>query len=371
MNARQQRAKQMMEIPGYAAQVDHGVFEVRSQYTPEKYYLVHDTGDGLICSCPDHQVRNADCKHIKVVLEKIKSKKCYSNQSFKMMDRSKLKLCKYCDSGLIRKDGFRNNKYGKIRIYECKDCKRKFTANFGFEKKQSVDTIITDALEMYFPGMSVRDVSRYYRRKGIKINHSTIYRWVAQYSKKGSEYVDKIVPRVGDWIRADEVFIRVAGNMNYLFSTMDDETRFWLIGEMADTKFQHQADKLLVSTVNMTRKSPRAFITDGLPAYASASRRVFGKKTYHSKNVHLRGQMNNNMMERLNGEIRDREKVFRGLKKMDTPIIAGLKLWYNFSKEHGGLGGDVTPSEAALIKVDGCNKWKTIIQNAALDRMSE
>ena len=35
-------------------------------------------------------------------------------------------------------------------------------------------------------------------------------------------------------------------------------------------------------------------------------------------------------------------------------------------KEHGGLGGDVTPSEASLIKVNGDNKWKTIIQNASL-----
>ncbi len=72
------------------------------------------------------------------------------------------------------------------------------------------------------------------------------------------------------------------------------------------------------------------------------------------------------MTERLNGEIRDREKVFRGLKKKDMPLIQGLKLWYNFSKEHGRLDGDVTPSESALIKVDGDNKWKTIIQNASL-----
>ncbi len=45
-----------------------------------------------------------------------------------------------------------------------------------------------------------------------------------------------------------------------------------------------------------------------------------------------------------------------------------MRLWYNFSKEHGGLGGDVTPSEAASIFVDGDNKWKTIIQNASLHK---
>ena len=42
-------------------------------------------------------------------------------------------------------------------------------------------------------------------------------------------------------------------------------------------------------------------------------------------------------MERLNGEIVDREKVFRGLKRLDTPLINGLKAYYNFTKKHGSL----------------------------------
>ena len=67
------------------------------------------------------------------------------------------------------------------------------------------------------------------------------------------------------------------------------------------------------------------------------------------------------------GEIRDREKVFRGLKKMNTPIIEGMRVYYNFTKKHGSLKGQ-TPAERALIKVDGKNKWKTIIQNASLHR---
>ena len=364
-----------MQTKGYCSQIDSNSFKVRSQTDPSKFYILSKTENGLKCECKDHMCRKSDCKHIKIVLEIIKKNECHRNNTFRIMERSKLSLCKFCDSGRIIKKGIKKNKSGKLQIFKCKDCKRKFTTNFGFEKKQNNDSIITGSLEMYFSGMSVRDISRQYRRMGIKISHMTIYRWVAQYSKMGSEYVDKIVPRIGDWIRADEAFIRVSGKMNYLFSTMDDETRFWLIGEMADTKFQHQADKLLVSTVNMTQKTPRAFITDGLPAYAKSSKRVFGKETYHISNVGINSKRKsgkihptNNKMERLNGEIRDREKVFRGLKRMDTPIIQGMKLWYNFSKEHGGLGGDVTPSEAALIKVDGDNKWKTIIQNASLNK---
>ena len=51
MNARQQRAKQMMEIPGYVRQIRHDLFEVSSQFTPEKYYLVSTTDKRLVCEC--------------------------------------------------------------------------------------------------------------------------------------------------------------------------------------------------------------------------------------------------------------------------------------------------------------------------------
>ena len=370
MNKRMQRAMEMMETEDYCTQIDKDNFSVRSQSNSENRYIVSRTGNGLICKCPDHTTRNADCKHIKVVLNLLKNNQCRLENTFRIMKRSNLKLCKYCDSGRIIKYGIRKNKKGNTQRFECKDCKKKFTANFGFEKKRHDDSIITGSMEMCYSGMSVRDISRYHKRMGVKVSHVTIFKWISHYSKISSEYVDGIVPRTGNWVRADEAFIRVAGKMNYLFSTMDDDTRFWIVGEMADSKFQHQADKLLLDTIRKTGKTPRIFITDGLPTYESGARRIFGNKTYHSKNVHLRGQMNNNTMERLNGEIRDREKVFRGLKKMDTSIIPGMRVWYNYSKEHGGLGGDVTPSEAALIKVEGDNKWKTIIQNASLDAIS-
>jgi hypothetical protein len=74
--------------------------------------------------------------------------------------------------------------------------------------------------------------------------------------------------------------------------------------------------------------------------------------------------MNNNKMERMNGEVRDREKVMRGLKKSDTAILKGYQIFHNYFREHEGLEGK-TPAEAAGIKIDGKNKWITVIQNAA------
>jgi hypothetical protein len=69
-------------------------------------------------------------------------------------------------------------------------------------------------------------------------------------------------------------------------------------------------------------------------------------------------------MERLNGEIRDKEKTMRGLKRRRTPILQGYQIYHNFIREHGALGGK-TPSEACGITIEGKNKWLTLIQNAS------
>ena len=57
--------------------------------------------------------------------------------------------------------------------------------------------------------------------------------------------------------------------------------------------------------------------------------------------------------------------MVRGLKKDNSAIIAGLRLYHNFVRPHLGLPDDQTPGEATGIRIEGDNKWKTIIQAAA------
>jgi putative transposase len=61
-------------------------------------------------------------------------------------------------------------------------------------------------------------------------------------------------------------------------------------------------------------------------------------------------------MERMNGEIEDRQKTMSGIKKMDTPILAGYQLYHNYLREHEGFNGK-TAAEIAGIKIQGQNKW--------------
>lgn len=69
-------------------------------------------------------------------------------------------------------------------------------------------------------------------------------------------------------------------------------------------------------------------------------------------------------MERFNGEVRDREKVMRGLKKKDTPILKGYQIYHNYLRPREALEGR-TPAEACGIEITGENKWVTLIQNGA------
>jgi len=48
----------------------------------------------------------------------------------------------------------------------------------------------------------------------------------------------------------------------------------------------------------------------------------------------------------MNGSIREREKVMRGIKVDDTPIIPMNQIYYNFIRPHMGLDG-ITPAEMA------------------------
>jgi putative transposase len=66
--------------------------------------------------------------------------------------------------------------------------------------------------------------------------------------------------------------------------------------------------------------------------------------------------------------IRDREKTMRSLKKDIIPILKGMQIYHNYIREHQGLKDKKTHAERCGIKVEGVNKWITLIQNASSEK---
>jgi hypothetical protein len=65
----------------------------------------------------------------------------------------------------------------------------------------------------------------------------------------------------------------------------------------------------------------------------------------------------------MHGSIREREKVMRGLKSMETPFIKGNQIYLNFVRPHQALGGR-TPAEAAGVGISGENKWMEMLKQS-------
>ena len=79
----------------------------------------------------------------------------------------------------------------------------------------------------------------------MNVSHVAIYKWIRKYARLMEKYLDRITPKVSDTWRAGEILVKFGGNMKYVFALMDDETRFWIAHEVADSKFIHDARTLL------------------------------------------------------------------------------------------------------------------------------
>jgi putative transposase len=119
----------------------------------------------------------------------------------------------------------------------CRECSHYFTINLGFEKMHATPQIITRAMQLYFTGELFRNIKQFLKLQGVKTSHVAVYKWIRKYVGLMENYLDKIKPNVGDAWKTDELFLKVKGDMKYLYALMDDETRLWIAQQVNDTKY--------------------------------------------------------------------------------------------------------------------------------------
>jgi transposase-like protein len=145
--------------------------------------------------------------------------------------------CRFCNSDKIIKFAVRHNKYGDVQRYRCNACGKRFSFNIGFEGMRASPQVITSAMQLYFTGESLRNVQRFIRLQGFNVSHVTVYNWIKKYVGLMQQYLDKITPNVSDTWRTDELYLKIKGNMKYLYALMDDQTRFWIAQQISDSKY--------------------------------------------------------------------------------------------------------------------------------------
>lgn len=370
-NSRLMRGQTICKLGSQVKRLDRETYHVNSQ-SGRGVYRVVKKEDVWACSCPDHIYREVKCKHIWAVEFSGKLREVVVKPT--VIEPIDIHVCLFCKSPSIIKWGLRHNKYGDIQKFSCKECGRYFTVNLGFERMKHNPQGITTAMQLYFSGESLRNTAKSLRLIGVEVSHKTVYCWIQKYVRLMEKYLNQIKPQVSDTWRADEMWLKIKGNPKYLYALLDDETRYWIAKEVGGDKFSHDATDYASALFRqgkvVTGKRPHALITDGLRAYHLAYKREFfthKEPTEHIQHITWRKDQGNEKMEAFNGTVRSREKVMRSLKREDSPIIDGYRIFHNYLRGHEALDGK-TPAESAGIEVQGENKWLTLIQNASRRR---
>ncbi|HEY7079109.1 MAG TPA: integrase core domain-containing protein [Nitrososphaeraceae archaeon] len=384
-------------------------YRVQSQSDPNKWYIATQTyKEGWICECPDYVYRHLECKHIHAVkFSKLLRKKIYQDTFAPLVNSENLSnynavdigqvVCPKCVSSNYKKFGIRHNKNsGDIQRYLCKACNYRYTINRAFENSKASAKLITAAVDLYFKGVSLRKIADHLKQfYGFKINCSSICRWLLKFGKTVQPYVDSLVPQVGGVYQVDEMMLHVRKEDNkskmtltnpenhtnrqfdnhysWLWNLMDSSTRFWICSRISQ-KRNTKAGIVLFKEMKKRAPIPSALIHDGLPTYDDA----YNKELYVLKNPRIQNvrsigsghQGLNSKVERLNGTVRDREKVMHGLDKAEPTqdLVDAMRIHYNFIRPHQALKNRTPADKAGIALPLSENKIESLMRLAAVNK---
>jgi len=338
-----------------------------------------------MCDCPDYTYRFADkvatfddssfesftsCKHCLSVRTSLKLRAQVADETTRTeIPTVAFDSCRFGGSKKLVKRGTR----GQVQRYRCLDCGKWLTLNYGFERRQYSPEAITAALDLYFKGVSYRNIADHLKQFfGKKPSPSAIHKWLVAYTKISSRYVGQFKPQVGGFMHVDETKINVNGKLDWLWNLMDADTRFWVSSLITKGRTTEDARAVFQDAKAKLPFLPKTVAHDGLESYTDAFRKEFyrqrGRRTVELRSVSIREKGKNNRVERLHNTLKDRTKTQRALDNDHSAqvMVDGIRLAYNFTRPHMALNGQ-TPAEATGLDLNlKGNRWKQLIQQSAI-----
>lgn len=352
-------------------------FKVRSQSRPETTYIVSVVRDRWSCDCPFHAENKQACIHILAV--KFRA----GFQESRTIPETK-PVCESCRSGDVVLAGRRHNKSGPVRRFLCRTCGVYFSGKEGFHKRRSDPDVIARALDLYFRGVSLRQVAAHLGQTyNLTLSATTVYRWIVHYSALAAKWMDAQGAKVGETWHVDERVVNVDGENHYLWNVMDADTRFLLASTISKGRGVGEARHAFQDAKRATEVRPTEIRSDGYAGYPSAIKQEFlrrrlptdpprdlkqGHSSYftpHRVVPSIRAAESNNILERLNGTSKDRTKTMRAYDNDlgAEALSEGWKVHYNLVRDHLALG--TTPGVAAGIAPLGGFRWRELLKRAA------
>ena len=194
--------------------------------------------------------------------------------------------------------------------------------------------------------LSTRHVEELMRERGVRVDYSTVNRWVIKYSPQLEEAFHRRKRPVWLSWRMDETYIRVKGQWTYLYRAVDKtgQTIDFLLTAQQD---KHAATRFLTQAIRR-HGVPETITIDGSEANAAALRGYYEE---HGTAIIIRQvKYLNNVVEQDHRAVKRVTRPMLGFKSFDTArgTLTGVEPMHMIKKgQLGGKEGEerLTPAE--------------------------
>jgi len=197
----------------------------------------------------------------------------------------------------------------------------------SFKWKHYAGEIILLNVRWYLKyALSYRNLQEMMAERGVKVDHTTIMRWVHQYSPEIEKKVRRYLRQTNDSWRVDETYIKVKGEWKYLYRAVDSDGN--TIDFMLSAKRNRKAAKRFLKKAlgSNHNQMPRVITVDKNPAYPIAIHELKNDRIL-PKNVGLR------QIKYLNNIV---EQDHRPIKRIVRPML-GFQSFYTAIKTLKGI----------------------------------
>lgn len=268
-------------------------------------------------------------------------------------------VCKHCQSSNVRKYGLVEG----VQTYFCNDCRRKFRADDRLYRMKTPYYQVASALDDYYKGKSIKDVCEsLLTRYGNHPSTKTVYAWITKFTAEAVDRFNGYQPQIGDVLVADETVIKLDGRNYWCIDIIDRETRFLLATKLSANREIKDIKALMEKARAVSGKTPKCVLTDGWKGYVDGIEQAYGADAKHIVTDPFTREDNTEIIERWHGTLKERTKVIRGFKSVETAekFLDGFLVWYNYLRPHESLDGK-TPAEAAKVDYP-CKSWVDVIR---------
>ncbi|MBZ5753406.1 IS6 family transposase [Metabacillus rhizolycopersici] len=182
--------------------------------------------------------------------------------------------------------------------------------------------------------LSFRNLVEMMEERGLSMAHTTIMRWVHQYSPELDKRLRRHLKRTNDSWRVDETYIKVKGQWMYLYRAVDSEgnTIDFYLSKTRDQKAAKCFFKKALRFFHVSK--PRVITVDKNPAYPVAIQQLKDEQKVPEGIQMRQVKYLNNIVEQDHRFIKKRVRSMLGFKTYETAtsIVRGIEALHMMKK---------------------------------------